>query len=291
MKKLKKEREQVEEKPDIKIPETADKIIQGKIIRVDADNGHFYQSEKDQSWKKSLTYILDAGFPISFGLKEFYQTHTKEEADAILNDTGLSGSKLHHTIHLMNMKQSVSPDGFTDEQTKFLGLSDKELIRYLKAPFSKDEDKKMKGYKQFVIDFKLEMIEHERILISDKYDFGCTLDAYCKIQIPENKRSYKEFAGKVLKSFIDYKTGKGIYYKNEVQIVMCGQAYRENVKKTRGDIHAILHLGVNTAGYKFKIVKNPKKAIKDFMTVKDASEIEGGETEPRFYEFEAEYKL
>ena len=258
---------------------------------MDADNGHWYQSDKDQSWKKSLTYILDAGFPISYGLKDFYQNHTKEEADALLNDAGLSGSKIHHTIHLMNMQQEVSSEGFTDEQVKFLGLSDRQLINYLKAPFTKDEDKKMKGYNQFVADFKPEMIEHERILISDKLGFGCTLDTYSKITIPNNKRSYKEFAGKTVKAFIDYKSGKGIYYKSEVQIVMCGVCYRESIKKTRGDIHAILHLGANTCGYKFKIVKDPKKAIKDFKIVKAASEIEGSESEPKFYSFELSYKL
>lgn len=299
MKKLKKEREQVEGKKQkkLELPEPEKvisdkyKTIQGKIIRVDADNGHWYQSEKDSTWKKSLTYILDAGFPISYGLKDFYQNHTKDEADAILNDAGLSGSKIHHTIHLMNLGQEVSSEGFTDEQIKFLGLFDRQLINYLKAPFTKDEDKKMKGYKQFVVDFKPEMIEHERILISDKLGFGCTLDTYSKITIPDNKRSYKEFAGKTVKAFIDYKSGKGIYYKSEVQIVMCGACYRESVKKTRGDIHAILHLGVNTCGYKFKIVQNPKKAIADFKIVKAASEIEGGETEPKFYEFEISYKL
>ncbi len=264
---------------------------QDKIIRVDADNGHWYKSDKDDTWKKSLTYILDAGFPLSFGLKDFFQTHTKAEADELLNDAGLSGSKIHHTIHLMNLGQEVSSEGFTDEQIKFMGFFDRELINYLRKPFSKDEDQKMKGYLQFVADFQPEMIEHERILISDKHGFGCTLDTYSRVYIPADKRSYKEFAGKEVKAFIDYKSGKGIYYKNEVQIVMCGVCYREGVKKTRGDIHAILHLGVNKAGYRFKIVKDPKKAVQDFIIVKKVSEIEKSETEPKFYEFEAIYKL
>ena len=275
--------------PEIKIPKDALQT-QGKITRVDADNGHFYKS-KDGTWKKSITYILDAGFPISFGLKDFYQTHTKEEADKILNDTGLSGSKLHHTIHLMNFNQSVSSNGLTDAQIKFLGLSDREMVNYLKKPFTKEEDKKMKGYLQFVADFQPEMIGHEKILMSDKYDFGCTLDTYSKITIPENKKFYKEYAGKTVNAFIDYKSGKGIYYKNEVQIVMCGKAYRETIKKTKGDIFALLHLGTNKCGYSFKIVKNLKKVVQDFKIVKKASEIEGNDSIPTFYNFEEEYKI
>lgn len=279
------------EAPEIKIPDWAINK-QGKTIRVDADNGHWYRGNKEGTWKKSLTFILGAGMPLAAGLKEFFQTNTKEEADRKLKEAGLSGSKIHHTIHLMNMGKSVRSDGFTTDNIRFLGLSDKKLIKFLKAPFTKEEDKKMKGYLQFVADFKPEMIEHERILISEKLDFGCTLDAYCKITIPNIKKSYKEFAGKTVKAFIDYKSGKGIYYKDEIQVTMCGVVYREVVKKTRGDIHALLHLGANKCGYSFKIVKDPAKKRDDFDIVRKASELEGGgDRIPKFYEFEESYKL
>lgn len=255
-------------------------------------DGRFYEIEG--KFYPSVTTILEA-FPLTFGLREFFQNNTKYEAERIREETALSGSKIHHTIELMLMGREVSPYGLTDEQINILNISEPTLVRKLREAFTEKEDKALKGFKQFFEDCKPEIIENEKIIFSKKHGFAGTLDFVGRITLPATKNR----KAKKMLVLLDYKTGKGIYPEYELQVAAYLMAYKEMMKTKyiknllRGKLNVgLLHLGVNNkCGYSLKFVDSPLKSFKYFLTVKKMWQFVNPSTEPKFYDFEEVYKV
>jgi hypothetical protein len=254
------------------------------VIKRHDGEKRFYEFEGE--YYPSSTTILEA-YPMAYGMREFLQSNTKSEAEQIRNAAAIQGSKIHHTIELILSGRGVSPEGIEDDHINFLGLVDRKLVNYLKDSFSEKEDKMMKGFMQFWEDYKVKMIESERIVFSKKFKYAGTLDFIGEITIPATKKE-KE---KTIKILLDFKTGKGLYPEYDLQIASYWKAYKE-MAKHKGTLKiGLLQLGINKCGYKLKIVENPKKLFEKFKIIKLAWEMVNPDAKPTDYEFANIYQV
>jgi len=290
MKKLKQrgrrnKKKQSELPQDAIAPLTSPNLTSGRVIRHDgADEKRFY--EVDGEYYPSATTILDA-YPMAYGLRDFLQSNTKAEAEQKKNDAAIQGSKIHHTIELLLSGRVVLPEGITDEQIAFLGLVERKLVRHCQEPFSEREDEMLKGFMQFWTDYKVKLDFSEMIVYSKKYKFAGTLDFMGEVTIPATKKE-KE---KKVNILLDWKTGKGLYPEYDLQVAAYLHAHKEMNKDRRKFQIGLLHLGVNKAGYRFKLIENPAKKFKEFLIIKSVWDIVNPDAQPKTYEFMAEYKV
>lgn len=267
-----------------------------KVVRHDGEEGQGRFYEIDEVFYPSATTILEA-YPMSFFLREFLQENTKEEAEKKKNEAAIRGSKIHHTLELVLAGKKVSSGGITEDQVKWLGLSDPKLVKYLQKPFTKREDVMMRGFQNFWEDYTPEVIESERIVWSKKWGFAGTLDAILVIHLPWSTKELTAFkkAGKKvpprkkLKVLMDFKTGKALYPEYDMQVA----CYREAWKEMTGDkskmVVGLLQLGINQCNYRLKIVKDQKKSFKEFLKVKEMWHLVNPNARPTVYNFLPEY--
>lgn len=267
-----------------------------EIKRHDSEVGRFYEVEEGVFLPSSTT-ILEA-YPLAYGMREFLQANTKAEAEQIKNEAAIRGSKIHHTIELLLKGEKVVPSGITQDQVKLLGLSDKKLVSYLKEPFSKKEDKMVKGFMKFWEDFKVELVENELTVYSKKFGFAGTLDFVGYIHVPQRvknsaevKKSAKNTPIHYRKQLVllDFKTGKGLYDEYDLQIASYWQAYHEGSKARKQMKIGLLQLGVNKCGYKLKIVEKPRNKFLDFLAIKKVWDMVNPEAKPDMYQFADSY--
>ena len=274
--------------------------------RITTDHGRFYEIDENVFWP-SVTTILEAR-PLAFGLKEFFLTNTKDEAERKLKEAGLQGSKIHHSIDLLLHGATLRPSGITKIQLDMTNLvndpeyGEPELLDYLQRPFTKTEDKMMRGFMQFWADFEPEVIQNEVIVaksLGKKKGYAGTVDfvGYIKMykkakKAPQNAKSMTEECSREL-VVLDWKTGKGLYKEYDLQVSAYMHAYNEKSgkRKRRAKHCGLLQLGVNKCGYKLHMVEHPRK---DFQRFKDTAKIWfdlNEDAKPSMYEFANEYKI
>lgn len=272
-----------------------------QIQKHDAMNGRFY--EINGEFLPSSTTILNA-YPLEYGLKEFFQTNTKYEAEKIRHDAELSGSKIHHAIDLILQGIKISPIGFTDSDLENTGLvlaglkADSELIAYLRRPFTTKEDTAIKAFVGWFDVYKPIPLETEKTVFSRKHRYAGTLDFLGYIHVQKTvKRATK--GKKVAKTvvlekqlaIIDWKTGKGLYQEYDLQLSSYWQARREMGLKAPIHVY-ILHLGTNhKVGYNFKQVEKPADRFKEFQNIHRTWKMINPNAKPEVYEFAEHYSV
>jgi len=227
------------------------KLKIGEVIRFDTDISHFYWI--NGVFAPSVTGILDATMPVPFGLKMFWQTNTKQEADQIFEDAGLLGTKMHDAFEklLHGLQLNVLKDYPTEREKKILMAFEDWFKAYTPSNF-----------------------QPEQIVASKKFKYAGTLDFVGKID------------GKVW--LIDFKTSSGVRLSHKLQVLAYKQAYEESYG-IKIDKVAILRLGtlhkgngkakegklkdtgagweIQTADEMNVIVDGKKKTVK--LTIKD----------------------
>ena len=266
--------------------------------RRDTDFGRFYEIEEGVFYK-SYTTVLSC-MPTSPWLIKWLKEHTKEESEELLYDAGMMGTKVHHTIDLINRGLIVSSMGVTQEQLDILGLKEKILCDYLKLPFSKEEDKKMRGYLNWYIEYKPIVYAQEMIVWDNKIKCAGTLDFLGTVELKKVVGRGKEKKEKVYreKVIIDWKTGKGLYESYDRQTAGYFYAVLDMIKhktlkkECKPKRVFLLQLGVNKCGYKFQEVVDIKKAFKNFKRTNEEWEEQNPNSHPRNeYQILNEYKV
>jgi hypothetical protein len=272
--------------------------------KIDATNGRFYPI-REGVYYPSATTLLSV-MPMNKWFKEYLQIHTKEEADRLLKNAGLQGSKIHHTIDLVLRGETIMPSGVTGEQLVKTALifdedyGDETLLSYLKKPYTEIEDKMMRGFFNWYKDFEPETSESELIVWSDKYKYAGTLDWIGYITTTKNKKirgknEYKLVKEKVL-CIVDWKTGKGLYESYDLQVSSYLKAYcemhKKNKKIKKPTRAFLLQLGVNKIGYKFQEIKDINTQLKNFLHYQKTWIMNNPEAKPKDpYQFLESYKL
>jgi hypothetical protein len=206
-----------------------------------ADGVRFY--EKDGEYFPSSTTILEC-FPLEKGLRDFFLNNTKEQADKLLHDAALQGSKIHHAIELMLLGESINPSGFTRKQVERLGKCEDELVKYLLLPLTDKEDKMLTGFENWWEKFKPITIYSEKEIHSPR-GYAGTMDWMGTIEIK----------GERVTCIVDWKTGKGLYKSYDLQVSSYVKAIEE-MEGVKIEKAFLLQLGLNKCLYKFQEIKD-----------------------------------
>ena len=256
--------------------------------------GRLYEV-KEKVFYKSYTTVLGCMPPSQFFLN-WLRNKTKEESDKLMREAGDSGTKIHHTIDLMNKKQAISPNGMTDEQLDILLVKDKYLRKILKRPYTIEEDKKLRGYFKWVEKYNPIHLKAEFTVFSDKLECAGTVDELCEISLGKKNKKGRKKTDVVL---TDYKTGN-VYESGYRQVAGYFMAMKEMVKKKHLEKEYnpteayILHLNTTKEGYKF-IKVDVKKHYKGFCRTEEEWRCQNPKfkstDEPKVYNFLKEYKI
>jgi len=247
--------------------------MEAKLVA--SDNGHFYQVGEE--YYPSSTTILRKSFPMETGLKMFLQNKTKEEADSLLIEAGLSGSKVHHAIELILQGIEIKSTGFTKDDIGNCGLSDPKLAKYLTKPFNKKEDTCLRGFINWCEKFKPEVIKTELIVYSKNYKYAGTLDFIGNITIKNKKTPV----------IIDWKTSKGLYREFDLQV----SSYWRLLKDYEIYTPYLVQFGVNKCGFRMKEIKEPDNNFNQFINLKKTFDYLYPNYQPTNYEFLDSYKI
>jgi len=187
-----------------------DNFGQRNYIVIDGEQTHVFPS---------VTSVIHQYEPMSFGLKQFYLTHTKEEVRRILDETANYGTYMHDVFSRLLKGQNFN---FVDEW-----LIDDMLTFYTSKgwdTFSKNYIYQIKqdilGFVCFAQDFEIEPIALEYPVFSiDKKYAGC-IDMVGMIK---NKNS----DNKIMAVF-DWKSGRNDFYDSyEAQLKAYFDAWNE----------------------------------------------------------------
>lgn len=248
---------------------------------IEATNGHFYQVGSE--FYPSSTTILKRAYPMEIGLKMFLQNKTKQEADEILYDAGMSGTKVHHAIHLLFQGVELKPSGFTKEDIDNCGLVEPELTEYLRKPFNEKEDTCLRGFLNFCKDYHPAPKATELIVWDNKHKYAGTLDFLGVL----NKKHKGGMMTTVIPAIIDWKTSKGIYKEFELQVA----SYWGTLPNPEKGTPYLVQLGVNKCGYRMIEVKDPQEKLDQFLNLKKTFDFLYPDYQPYNYEFLDKYKI
>jgi len=237
------------------------------IQHTSPDGVRFY--EVDGQFFPSATTVLEC-FPLEAGLKLFLQNNTKEQADKLLKDAGLQGSKVHYAIELMIAGEEISPEGLTRLQIDKIGKCEDTLVKYLMQPLTDKEDSMLTGFENWWFKYKPETLYSEKRLVSKDWGYAGTMDWMGHIylpakQTPKEKKEELKF-DKVL-CIVDWKTGKGLYKSYDLQVSSYCKAIEE-MEKTKIEKAFLLQLGgLTKQKYSFKEITDIEENFRWFTDI------------------------
>lgn len=218
------------------------KLNVGELIKFETDISHYYFL--DNEFLPGVSSILSEASPTPYGLKQFWQNNTKEEADTLFETAGDFGSKMHDAFERLLLAQ--------------------ELNLLTEYP-SQKEKKCLLAFKDWFASFKPTEFESEQSVASKQYKYAGTLD----------------FVGMINgeRWLIDFKTSNAIHFSHQLQVLAYKQAYEESygVKIDKVGIarFGTTHKGNGTVkegklkeigkGWEFREVKD--YTIDDFMNI------------------------
>lgn len=233
------------------------------------ENGHwYYVDNEDFPGGKdlvSVTTFLDV-IP-SPGLRFWWENTDPETIKRKQDEGKRQGSKVHHCSYLLSQGEKLSSDGLTKNQIKKLpllseddALADKDLLSYLRQPFTKREKDCLKGLMNFWNDFNPLPLEKEITVYSKKYEYAGTLDLIAKLKAPKAKRETL--------FVVDYKTSVSHDLNYERQLACYVRALKE-MRKNKQYKMAILYLGKPTKKrYQFKIIDSYRESLAGALRAK-----------------------
>lgn len=196
--------------PTIKANGKVFKIKTGELVRYDTDTAHHYWL--NDRYLPSVSAILQQASPTPYGLKEFWQKNTKEDADAIFESAGEFGSGMHAAFEqlLKGGELNLLQDYPTVKEKRCL-LSFVDWFKY----------------------YKPTGIESEQTVASDKFSYAGTLDF---VGVINNERW-----------LIDFKTSNALHLSHSLQVMAYKQAYEESYG-IKIDRVGLLRLGTSHKG-------------------------------------------
>jgi len=233
------------------------------ITLLETKAGHYYKIEgeeyQEDLYLPSSTTILTA-FP-NKGLDIWRENSYPEDIRRAQESGKIQGTKVHKCIELQILGQKVLTSGITDEQIRMLGLVDRKLVAYLKDPLTEREEEALIGFENWCEVYKPIFVASEMMVFSKKHLYAGTLDALCYL--------WDKKAEKYELYIVDWKISKVLDASYELQIASYKQAIKETYHKSfKGLKLGILQLGKNKCNYSFKVVKEPKEAMKLFLITK-----------------------
>lgn len=216
------------------------------LFEVDGNTDTFHYYLIDGEYIPSVTWILGDAAPVGQGLRYFWQTKTKEEADQILSESAEFGTRMHHAAEdfLHDVELDLKED-YCDTRSRHTLAS--------VARFYNDYQPE---------DYQVELtVAHNKEINGQIVKFGGKVDFVGTLTDPKT--------GKKQKWLIDFKTSSQIHFSHELQVV----AYRAGLLESHGievDKIGVLRLGTESQkGYQLKEVDTAKtkRPFQSFLNV------------------------
>lgn len=170
------------------------KIIHQKDLKqITFLDERFYFNKKSGKYQAGVTTYLNI-YPKGFGFEQ-YLKDVGSNADEVLKRAQEQGTNIHNAIDQLIKGEKL--EWITKEKENYTLVEWLMILKFV----------------DFYKTYKPKVIASEISMVSDKLEFGGTLDLVCKI----NKDNYKDVW------YIDYKSGKAIWKTNKIQ----GAAYKE----------------------------------------------------------------
>lgn len=239
-----------------------------KLTRIDLDDEHFYFIKDDQfpngQFCASVTNVIDKAGPVDSGLREFWKQNTKQESEALLEERGKRGSKLHNAFEELisgleiNLKEEYRTDYEKKAITTFV-----RFFRFLEPTLFKSEL----------------VLAHPGLLLAGTLDFVGLVDMrrlamladpnkYLNIDDSDNyvpkDPSRLEGEPSLVKIVIDWKTSSGIHYAHRKQVI----AYREMYNDSYADERPVTHCAIwrvsssHKHGFQLELVEGEFESFK-----------------------------
>lgn len=258
----------------LNIPQDQPKV---EVKLVLMNEKHFYKVGED--YLVSVTTILNS-LAKGQGFNIWLQNHTAEEAEDILTEAGLAGSKIHKAISDMINGQRIIPSEFVyvdDKGVEHKGLDSKEC-------------QKLSTFVRWWYEYRPKVLANEKIVYSLQRKYAGTLDFIGSIKEGLIDKKSKT-PDKDLMFIIDWKTSSGIYDSYEMQIAAYAQAEMEMTGK-RIDKIAVLRLGTkHKAGYEFRVLDSIATPYKAFLGVYEAWKYQNPNFQPKVVEVPVYFEL
>lgn len=230
------------------------------IIQITTLDERWYQRESDKKLVPSATWI--AGYvPKGIGYMKWLAEHGWDESEALKNEAGERGSKVHQAIDRL-----LGGEIITHNALLINSNTGKE------EEISVQEYEAVKSFSDWFDEAKPETIMRETALFNDEYNYAGTMDFKCRI------------AGEVW--IIDFKTSQNIWLSHEAQI----SAYKHSPENIDGQRIGILQVGYNRNKAKFKFTEIEDK-FKVFLAARLFWEDANKDVSPRQFELPEQLKL
>jgi hypothetical protein len=190
---------------------------------------------KSESFVPSVTWICSF-YPKGTAFYKWLANHGWDESEALKNEAGDKGSKVHYAIESLIAGDEVKMDqkfiNPSTEQPEELGLQEYECLM---------------SFAKWFDDVKPEILLNEQTGFKDDH-FAGTIDLICKIK---NKKGIDELW------IVDFKTGQYIWPSAELQLSAYKNLPVKGVDLSKARL-AILQVGYkrNKNGYKFTEVED-----------------------------------
>lgn len=220
--------------------------LNGDVIKLELDTNHFYYLS-ELGFVPGVTSIIDEAGPVSWGLRNWWQETTKDEANETLKTAGDFGSKMHDVFErlLLGLKVDAQAESF-DTRAHKTTQSFFDWFNLMKPT----------------------EFQAEQVVASTQFYFAGTLDFLGLVKRSDALEALKACNGRITKAMaekflgddpeklewwlIDFKTSKALHYSHEIQVA----AYRQAVKESLDidvDHIALLRLGTKHAsGFEFR---------------------------------------
>jgi len=212
------------------------------LIQITTPDERFYWREEDDRYFYASTWI-SSYTPATNGLIEFFKREG-QNADAIRDQRGDVGRKVHQAIDLMVSRKVTEGKGwidldkeqFQDSKDNFLSLTGEEC----EILFSW-----VNWWKELNESYEVKILEWESAGFNEQYNYAGTRDLRVSLIARAGTKTKESLTGTWT---IDYKTSKSIYTSHEAQL----SSYK-HFPGVEDDRLAIVQIGykLNKRGYKF----------------------------------------
>lgn len=239
------------------------------LVQITTMDERWYRRESDLKLFKSVSWV--AGYvPKGKGFEE-YLKKAGDDAEEIMRDAGIKGSKVHNAIALLIARKQETGEGYLDIETE-LFLNERTGQREQLTGEECETVYSFIKWWESLKDYDVVILESETADYNEEYSFAGTRDLRLSLILKPETKVKEDLSGTWT---IDFKTSKAIYTSHIAQI----SSYQK-FPNCENDRLAILQIGyrLNKAGWKFTEIE-PRFDL--FLSAMKFWELENANKEPK----------
>lgn len=201
------------------------------VYRLDNGSLKFYYTFDFDEFKPkyyiSLTTLLQKTMPTPKHLIDWIANNGLKESENKKNQRALYGTLMDIEFSNFLIKKECDLDTLKDRVYEY--IIEKKADLSLLPEWTEELTKDLLSFNQWCIDYEVEPIAMQIMLVSDNLQLGNVLDLVCTM----NAKCYSEATAqkdrKRVRAIVDYKSGKsGFYESHEIQLCAYREAWNEN---------------------------------------------------------------